>query len=126
MAARAVATGKNILMVAALASTLDQSADLIRDEATRQRRAVNIDTLHCDKAWLHFEAGNLKGYHREVAGAIRAHLAHASTQPHSIILAQATMAGAAALLTDLKIPILASPRSCIESLVQRDGSPLTK
>lgn len=112
MAAQAVALGP-ILLVAALESTLGPTTALLADEAARQNRTLQVDTLTCLDAWAFFEAGDPAGYHAAIANAIRAHLNRSATVPASILLAQASMAGAADLLADLDMPVLSSPRSCV-------------
>ncbi|MCB0011363.1 MAG: hypothetical protein KDE34_05670 [Anaerolineales bacterium] len=112
MAAQAVALGP-ILLVAALESTLAPTSALLADEAARQNRALQVDTLACTEAWAFFEAGDPAGYHHAIANAIRTQLDHSATVPAAILLAQASMAGAANLLADLGIPVLSSPRSCV-------------
>ncbi len=57
------------------------------------------------KAWACFEAGDQDGYIDEIATQLR----QVADQGEVIVLAQASMAGAAALCTDLPIPVLSSP-----------------
>ena len=118
MAAQAVALGP-VLLVAALESTLAPTTALLADEAARQNRELLVDTLACTAAWAYFEAGDPAGYQQTIAHAIRTHLAHTPSPPATILLAQASMAGAADQLTDLPIPILSSPRACLLTILPR-------
>lgn len=105
MAARAVALGRRITVAAALASTLGPTGALIREEAARAGAEVQVQTLLCAAAWPAFERGDLPAYHRALAERLRA-----APPSDVIVLAQASMAGAAALCADLPTPILSSPR----------------
>ncbi|THA82903.1 aspartate/glutamate racemase family protein [Streptomyces sp. A0592] len=101
MAAAAVRTGPRIAVLAALASTLAPTAELIAEEAGG--RPVSVVTHLVDDAWESFEAGDTTRYLTRVADA-----ADAVTGADVIVLAQASMAGAAGLATT-GTPVLASP-----------------
>ncbi|MFF4960036.1 aspartate/glutamate racemase family protein [Streptomyces sp. NPDC001222] len=101
MAAAAVAAGTRIVVLAALASTLEPTVALIRDEAGG--RAVRVRTLVVEGAWDRFEAEDTSGYVRAVALA-----AEAVTDADAIVLAQASMAPASRLARTA-VPVLASP-----------------
>ncbi|MGW5250815.1 aspartate/glutamate racemase family protein [Streptomyces sp. NPDC004129] len=101
MAAAAVAAGTRIVVLAALASTLEPTVALIRDEAGG--RPVRVRTLVVEGAWDRFEAGDTSGYVRAVALA-----AEAVTDADTIVLAQASMAPARHLARTA-VPVLASP-----------------
>lgn len=103
--------GGTAVMAYALDSTLVPSGDLFTSVASGQAKLRLLDlTAH----WGLFESGNSDGFHAALAKAIRADLESAGAD--SVILAQASMAGAAAYLDDLGIPVLASPE-----LALRDG-----
>ncbi|CAL9620628.1 aspartate/glutamate racemase family protein [Streptomyces sp. enrichment culture] len=104
MAAAAVAAGRRVVVLAALASTLKPTADLIDEEARRAGRVVTVRTRLVDGAWAHFEVGDTERYVRLVAAA-----ADAVTDADAIVLAQASMAPAQALTTT-GVPVLSSPR----------------
>ncbi|MEV0170505.1 aspartate/glutamate racemase family protein [Streptomyces sp. NPDC050803] len=104
MAAAAVAAGPRIVVLAALASTLGPAAELIEDEARRSDRRVTVATRLVEGAWARFEAGDTDEYVRLVAAA-----ADEITHADAIVLAQASMAPAAAL-TSTAVPVLSSPR----------------
>ncbi len=113
MAERAVATGPRILVAACLHTTLGPTAGLVREAAARAGRAIELGELLMDDAWRLFEAGDRAGYVRRVAEGLRANAAGVD----AIVLAQASMAGAAELCSDLGVPILSSPRSGVEAAV---------
>lgn len=114
MAARAVALGPRIIVLAALESTLSPTRQLLQEVAASAAKPVVITALLCPGAWAKFEAGDLPGYHTLVAEQIR----QAADQGDVIVLAQASMAGAAALCPDAASPILSSPRLGVEAAIQ--------
>jgi hypothetical protein len=110
MAEAAVTAGDRIAVVATVESTMDPTLDLLRESA---RRPVTLMPSPCYTAWRHFEAGDLAAYDEEIAAHIRTIAADADV----IVLAQASMAGAAALLPGL--PVLSSPRAAVAEAVKR-------
>lgn len=113
MAERAVALGSHIVVVAALASTLAPTRELVLDAARQAGKTVTITELLCEDAWEKFEQGDQAGYWQAVADCLRQ---HASTGD-VFVLAQASMAGAADLCADLSAPILSSPRLGLEAAI---------
>jgi aspartate/glutamate racemase len=109
MAEAAVAAGPRIAVVVAVASTLAPTRSLLREAAEAAGREITLIEVPCPAAFHHFEAGRLDAYASEIAAAAR------STVPGAdvIVLAQASMAPAAALLTDLPVPVLTSPRTAV-------------
>lgn len=105
MADEAVRNGPNILVVAALESTLEPTRELVLNSAETLALPANITMHHISDAWQHFEAGDNDQYWRSVADAIRAN----AVGQDVVVIAQASMAGATAFCTDLPIPILSSP-----------------
>jgi hypothetical protein len=101
MAAAAVAAGPRIVVIAALRSTLEPTAALIREEAAG--RPVEVRTLLVEGAWDRFEAGDTGGYARAVADAV-----DTVTGADAIVLAQASMAPARSLASTA-VPVLSSP-----------------
>jgi hypothetical protein len=114
MAERAIALGPRILVAAALASTLKPTRALLLDAAARAGKAVQLSELLCDAAWERFERGDQPGYLAAIAERLRA----AAVSADAIVLAQASMAGAADLCADLPIPILSSPRLGLEAALR--------
>ncbi|MEM9774497.1 MAG: arylsulfatase [Chloroflexota bacterium] len=126
MAAKAVAESHIILMVAVLASTLLPTRELIKDEANRQDRPVRVQELVISDAWDYFLAGDLDGYHQHIAEAVKANVRElgrcsADLVPETILLAQASMAGALQYLSELEQPVLSSPIACAEFLKNNVG-----
>lgn len=106
--------GGRILLAHALDSTRGPSLDLLRSlaDARSQIRALAIPG-----AWPLFEAGETARFHAYLAGAIRADLAARGADV--VVLAQASMAGAAPLLEDLGLPVLTAPRQAMLALATR-------
>lgn len=123
MADRAVERGSRVLVVAALADTLAPTTALIRDSARRRNTVAVIDTLVVPAAWPLFKAGDLAGYAEIIAAAVREAVRAAGRvdAPDVVVLAQASMAQTAALLSDLDIDVLASPelgvRAALRALI---------
>ena len=105
MAERAVAAGPNIVVAAVLESTLDPTESLIRESASRSGMDCSLTRLLIGDAWPLFQRGEFDAYLQHIAGALRT-----VGDCDVIVLAQASMAGAADLCADMDIPVLASPR----------------
>jgi hypothetical protein len=106
MAQEAVRAGGRIAVVAALAATVEPTVALLTECAREAGTVPEIRPALCPAAWALFEAGDLDGYARAVAGHVRGLAATADV----IVLAQASMAPAVGLLDDLNVPVLTSPR----------------
>lgn len=114
MAEKAVETGQRIIVAATLPSTLGPTTDLILNAAQQAGKEVQIIELLCASAWAKFEQGDQQGYVADVAH----HLQQATPQGDVIVLAQASMAGAADLCPNVSIPILSSPRLGLEAAIR--------
>ncbi len=114
MAEHAVTMGKHIIIAAALESTLAPTRQLILEAAEQLGEAVTISEILCADAWAYFERNDHTGY----LAAIATSLQEAAPAGDVIVLAQASMAGAASLCTDLSIPILSSPRLGLEAALR--------
>ena len=95
--------GPRIAVALCLDSTRDATLALLRDCAAGP---INPQVILCRDAWARFEAGDQAGYANAIARTIRAEMA---ADTGCIVLAQASMAGAADLLADCGIPVLTSP-----------------
>lgn len=115
MAERAVAAGRRVLLVACVASTVAPTTELLRQCAAAAERQVEIETLLLPDAWRWFEQGDEPAFHRAIADA----LLRSPVAADAVVLAQASMAGAAALLTPLQVPVLSSPRLGVEAALAR-------
>lgn len=110
MAEQAVTLGNHIVVAAALESTIGPTEQLIHCVAATMEKPVQITHCFCEGAWERFEAGDLPGYHRAIAQSLQ----HYAEIGDLIVLAQASMAPAAALCTEIPVPILSSPRLGVE------------
>ena len=115
MAERAVLLGRRILIAAALESTLEPTRLLVEDAARAAGRTIRTSALLCDGAWAHFERGDAAGYQRAIAQALLREAHDADV----VVLAQASMAPAAALCAELGVPVLSSPRLGLASALAR-------
>ncbi|MET8472082.1 aspartate/glutamate racemase family protein [Streptomyces sp. NPDC006422] len=104
MAARAVAQGRRIAVVATVRSTFGPTLDLVEEEARRSGRTVDVRTVFVEGAWDRFPAGDRDGYLALVATAIEG-VADADV----IVLAQASLTDAAER-AHTTLPVLSSPR----------------
>ena len=114
MAERAVAIGERIVVAAALASTLAPTRQLIEEVADQAGKAIVMFDVLCEAAWPYFERGDHGAYLAAIAACVR----QAVPAGDVVVLAQASMAGAAALCADLPVPILSSPRLGLEAAIQ--------
>ncbi|QKW11287.1 arylsulfatase [Streptomyces sp. NA04227] len=107
MAAEAVADGRRVVVLAAVASTLEPTARLLAEEAHRAGRVAEVRTALVEGAWELFAAGDTEAYARRIADAVRR-----TVGAEVVVLAQASMAGAERLLGDLdgRVRVLSSPR----------------
>ena len=115
MAAEAVGRGHRIAVVAAIESTVESTCALLREEAARVGRDIELIVSVCGEAWARFEAGDHQGYAEAIANHVR------TIEPgvDLVVLAQGSMAGAAALLGDHDIPVLSSPRLGVAAALER-------
>jgi hypothetical protein len=113
MAEKAVNIGSRVIVAATLATTLPPTCDLVRDAAAKAGKDIELIEALCASAWPKFEAGDRDGYFAEIAAALR----NLASQGDVVVLAQASMAGAAALCADLPIAVLSSPQLGLEAAV---------
>ncbi len=110
MSEKAVAAGANILVAAALASTLAPTEALILEAACSAGVNARITRLVVEDAWPLFEQGDFDAYLGRIADALKK-----VADCDVVVLAQASMAGAAEQCPGLSVPVLSSPRSGLES-----------
>ena len=110
VAREAVACGPVVGVVAALASTVGPTRDLLDDEASRSG-GREVVAVVVPGAWDAFEAGDTDGYERRVEAAARG----LAPGVDVVVLAQASMAGAADRLRDLGVPVLTSPGPAVRA-----------
>ena len=114
---QAAGSGGPVLMAYCLESTAKPSLALLREEIGRAGSDAKITPLSIASAWPLFEAGDHDAFARAIATAIRA----AWSPDHTAcVLAQASMAAAAAHLADL--PVLASPEIALRTALSAGPS----
>lgn len=103
-----------IVMVYCLESTLASSAALLDAALERAAHKARVHVLNLGQFWPLFEAGQVQPFHAVIASAIRENIASAPDAA-CVMLAQASMAGAAPLLDGLDIPVLTSPELALRA-----------
>src|SRR5262249_44541803 len=115
MAQTAAAFGKRVLIAACLTSTVQPTEKLVRGEGTgRHGESFHTETLLLPEAWPLWQAGDKSGYWRTIADRLRP----AAAGFDAIVLAQASMSGAADLLKDTGIHVSSSPRLGVEGAIK--------
>ena len=112
MLRRAVALGPRIGVLAALKSTVEPTTRVLAEEAACTESVISVEVRVVDGAWEAFLSGDAEDYRARIAEAGRA----LSSRCDVVVLAQASMEPAAALLVGLATPVLTSPRSAIEAV----------
>lgn len=113
MADLAVDTGPRVLIAAALQSTLAPTLALLQQSAQALQRPLAAQNLWIGDAWAYFLAGDTQAYAAAIAAAL------CGAQADVVVLAQASMAPAAALLADLGPPVLSSPALGVERALEQ-------
>jgi hypothetical protein len=104
MAERAAASGRSILLVAATPTAMATALALL-SEAAQGRPQPVVRELMCAAAWERFQAGDLSGYATALASAVDDN----ARADDVVMLAQASMAPAAALVRRSDVEVLTSP-----------------
>jgi hypothetical protein len=112
MLRRAVTLGPRIGVLVALTSTVEPTTRLLAEEAAEVGADINVEVSVVEGAWDAFLAGDAETYHAGVAKAARALAGRCDV----VVLAQASMEPAVALLAGLETPVLTSPRSAVEAV----------
>jgi len=110
MAELAVRSASRIGVVATLESTLSPTRALLYDAALAAGSEVTLIDAFCSHAWARFEEGDMDGYQRAVARCVD----DLDSNVQVAVLAQASMAGAAALVKSDCV-VLTSPRSAVQA-----------
>ncbi|HZN15991.1 MAG TPA: aspartate/glutamate racemase family protein [Acidimicrobiales bacterium] len=108
----AVAAGGIVAVVAAVESTLAPTRELLLEEAALQKVRVTLIERPCPEAWRHFEAGDMEAY----LDAIAQHVDAVADSAEVVVLAQASMAGAATRCRT-STPVLSSPVLGVEAVL---------
>jgi hypothetical protein len=114
MARQATAQGGRVLVAACVASTIEPTVKLLRECTPPVATETQIETLLMADLWPHFQAGDRTLYWQGIAERLRERAAGYDC----IVLAQASMAGAADLLNDLPVPVLSSPKIGLEAAIK--------
>jgi len=106
----AAQSGGRVLLAYCLQSTHRASQDLLDQEMAKAGNSAGSEPLFIASAWPLFEAGDHAAFARSVAVAILEHIQPGLT---AIVLAQASMAAAAAHLPGL--PVLSPPEPALRA-----------
>jgi len=115
MAEKAVDCGKRVVIAAALQSTLAPTRALLDKVASERGIVLEIHEFLCSGAWDKFVVGDGEGYAR----AIAERLPEAALLGDSVVLAQASMAGATLYCGELGVPVFSSPRLGLEAALEQ-------
>lgn len=115
MMARAAQSGGRILLAYALDSTLGPSTELLQQEIVKSGKTASIVPLNLTEYWPLFIAGEVTAFAACIAAAVRH--AHQVDPANVIVLAQVSMAGAAAQLESLGRPVLTSPELAFQAAI---------
>jgi Asp/Glu/hydantoin racemase len=113
----ALTLGRRIGVLATAPTTIGPSADLVRSRAKAAAQEVALDSLLCQNAYAAMLAGNMEQHNELLKASLRRLMADNDV----VILAQASMAGLLEEFdeTELSIPVLTSPRICLEWIRDR-------
>lgn len=114
---QAVQVGGKVLVVICLASTQAATLDLFGAIATQTGCDPTHDLLLCDQAWPLFEAGDVDGFGRAIAHAVKAALM-ADPDVAVVVLGQASMTAAEPHLADIGMPVLSSPQLAVDRAME--------
>jgi hypothetical protein len=112
MADFAVQNSNNILVVAALESTLAPTHDLLLDSMTMLGLTPRLTFHHVKQAWDYFLAGEMGHYYEQIGAAIIAN----ETKYDLVVLAQASMSEVENRIK-VSIPVISSPRLGVERAI---------
>jgi hypothetical protein len=113
-AALAAQAQGEIVLAYCLDSALAPSAALLDSALEAEGYRARVHAYSLAPFWPLFEAGQIEAFHAVVASGLREHIGQVPDAA-CIVLAQASMAGAAPLLTDLGIPVLTSPETALRA-----------
>ncbi|MBK9169757.1 MAG: Asp/Glu/hydantoin racemase [Bryobacterales bacterium] len=117
MARRAIESGTRIGVLATLRSTLEPTAALIRDTASKQARDVAVVTRLCEGAFQAVTRGDTAGHDAAVLDGLES----LGREVDVVVLAQASMARVAGALPvgARQVAILSSPALAMEDARER-------
>ena len=113
MVDRALGLGPRVGIAATAPTALTLIARLIEERGEASRKPVVVTQVLCEGAYPLLLAGDLEGHDR----IVRQYLAELAPRSDVVLVAQASMARAAAVAgRGLPVPVLSSPRPAIERL----------
>jgi hypothetical protein len=115
MRAAAQAQGP-VLMAFCLESTYAPSLALLERALAEQAAPQKVYPLPMPQYWPLFEAGEADAFDAVIAGEVRQAVT-AQGDVAAVVLAQASMAGAAARLEDLGVPVLTAPELALRAVL---------
>lgn len=112
MAERAVAAGPRIGVVATVRTTLEPTVRLIKAKAAAAGKSVEVTEALAEGGFQALLDGNSE-LHDEI---VKRTIQSLADKVDVIVLAQVSMARLVPSLTDMKVPVLSSPQSGVESV----------
>jgi Asp/Glu/hydantoin racemase len=114
MADRAIATAREIGVIATLPTTLEPTLGLLRRRAAIANKEINLTSRLCEGAFPALMRGDSAKHDALVASALR----ELAAQVEIIVLAQASMARVVRAIpeTEQRVPVLASPSLAVDYL----------
>jgi len=105
MADYAIKNGKEILVMAALESTLAPTKALLEQSMKALGGRATLTFCHVENAWEYFLSGNMKQYYDQISKAIIS----SANKCDLIVLAQASMSEVENIV-NVSIPVISSPK----------------
>lgn len=115
MANEAVRSGEDILVLAALESTLAPTTSVLNSSQQIEQTKNTIEYQVVENCWPFFLNGEMHKYHQAIADVIE----QKQDDYDCIVLAQASMTEAISLVTNKRALILSSPDIGIQALARR-------
>ncbi|AXI53258.1 hypothetical protein SuNHUV7_10560 (plasmid) [Pseudoseohaeicola sp. NH-UV-7] len=112
----AAQTGGPVLLVYCLDSSAAPSGDLLQSALDVAGVIAPFQTLHLGRFWALFQAGEHDAFRAVIAAAVKAYVKD-HPDISAVVLAQASMAGAATMLDDLSMPVFASPELALRAVL---------
>ena len=111
MAERAVELGRKIAVIATVESTTGPSVRLIESVAAKMGKEIEVELHLVEGAMMVLiEQGDAEKHNRMVLGEVQ----KAAKDNDVVVLAQGSMTVLLPLLKDIPVPVLSSPRLCVE------------
>ncbi len=121
MMQQAAALGGPVMLAWCVDSTADPSVALLDRALSATGTPQKVLPLPLPQYWPLFEAGEADAFRAVIAGEIRQAVT-AHPEVRGVILAQVSMAGAEARLTDLGVPVLTSPEAGLRAGLALEAS----